>query len=147
LRRRNIEDWLLIRWPAIIFTTIGSLCAIVLALMIPSFDNTNFAIAYGFLATAAAFLALIATGRTTTVMKFEIGPRFLNIPRLLRVSRLAMMLVLPCLLFQILYPSKIVYYHRLLMDEDIKAMQHLGYLYYKIGHLDPSIQFPLAKGA
>src|SRR6202043_4162578 len=125
VRLGGLEDWLLVRRLAILFGAAASLCAVVTALVIPSFEDAGFALAYAVLAIATICFALLPIGRAATVMKFETGPRFLEIPRLPQVFRLAATLVLPCLLLQIGYPLKIVFAHRVLTAEDVKPTQDL----------------------
>jgi hypothetical protein len=121
----GIEDWLLVRRPAAAFGFIGCLAVLAFLLLAPSFDNALFSAAYGSLAVAAAGFALVAANRTGTVIKFETGPRFLDIPRSVKAFQLAGLLVLPCVLLQIIYPLGIVLRLMPLSSQDLKPAYDL----------------------
>jgi hypothetical protein len=144
VRPSGIEDWLLARKFVVAFSAVGSLSAFFLGLVIPPFNDTGFAGAYAILALAAAGLALMVAGRAATVMRFETGPRFLDIPRLSRALWLACLLVLPCLVLQIVYPLKIVIGHRQLTSSDVKPVADLVRLYDELDN-NTRISFPTIK--
>jgi hypothetical protein len=146
LRSEKLENWLLMRRPVLIFAAAGSLGAAVSAILIPSFDDTQFAIVYTVFAIATACVAAAAVGRESTIMKFETGPRFLDIPRLYRALWLAILLILPCLFLQVLYPLKIVLLHRFLTAKDVKPIEEIATLYDSIGKGSIRLIFPTIKG-
>jgi len=144
IRPGGLEDWMLAWKSAVVFSTGGSLCALILAWAIPAFRGAGFVSAYAFFATATAGFALLIVGRTATLIKFEVGPRFLDIPRLPKLFRWAATLALPCLLLQICYPLKIVLGQLQLTTIDIKSTQDLVRLYNETGK-NADISFPVVK--
>jgi hypothetical protein len=143
-RPGGIEDWLLARKLGIVLCALGGLIAVILALVIAPFSDTHFTYAYGLLAMAAVTFALIVAGRVGTVMRFETGPRFLDVPRLSRALCLASSLVFPCVLLQIIYPLKIVISHREI--KDVKSVQEVVSLYNELDR-GSRISFPTVKSS
>jgi len=100
-RLGGIEDWMLMRRLAVLFAVVGSLLAADLVLAIRPFDNSSFVAAYFVLAIPTIGFALVAAHRVGSIMKFETGPRFLNIPRLSKGFNLAALLIVPCVILQL----------------------------------------------
>jgi hypothetical protein len=125
----GIEDWMLTRRLAVLFAIVGGLCAALFIAVIPSFDDSSFTIAYAFLAIATVCFSLVPGIRAATAIKFEIGPRFLNIPRLSRAFRLAAILVAPCVLLQIGYPIRLLAEYNSLTAQDVGRVQDLAHAY------------------
>jgi hypothetical protein len=146
-RLGGIEDWMLMRRLGVLFSVAGTLCAASLVWAIAPFDNASFVMAYAVLAGVTGCFALVAGFRAATAMKFETGPRLLDIPRLAGAFKLAALLIVPCVLLQIGYPLKLVWQHRSLTEADVRPIQDLLLLYENELDKNRLLSIPVSKAS
>jgi hypothetical protein len=133
LRARGLDDWPPNVRSARKFALFGGACAVAAAKLVPPFDGDTFYYVYWALGLAALWQGLTAMIRVASLMKFEIGPRFLNIPRVSRTLVFASLLATPCVILQNAFPIPTLVAFRTMAHEDVRPIKDLVKFYKEAG--------------